>query len=191
MQIPLTPELLEAAYRQGIFPMADGGEIRWYSPDPRGIIDLESFHLPKRLARTIRRGLFEIVINRSFEGVIRACASREETWISEEIIQAYKALHRLGKAHSVEAYAGGALAGGLYGVALGGAFMGESMFTVQRDASKVCLAFLVERLKKRGYFLLDTQFITSHLQGFGAIEIPRPEYMRRLEKALALDCRFD
>jgi len=191
MSISLTPTLLEAAYRQGIFPMADGGSIRWYSPDPRGIINLDSFHLPKRLARTIRQGLFEIVINRNFEEVIRACASREETWISEEIIQAYIALHRLGKAHSVEAYADGALAGGLYGVALGGAFMGESMFTVQRDASKVCLAFLVERLKKRGYLLLDTQFITPHLQTFGAVEISRQEYLRCLEKALALDCRFD
>ncbi len=191
MQISLTPELLEAAYRQGIFPMADGREVRWYSPDPRGIIDFESFHLPKRLARTIRREPFEIVINRNFEAVIRACASRQETWISEEIIRAYLALHRSGKAHSVEAYAEGTLAGGLYGVALGGAFMGESMFTIQRDASKICLSFLVERLKNRGYLLLDTQFITSHLQSFGAVEISRPEYMRRLEKALALDCRFD
>lgn len=191
MPLSLTPQLLEDAYRQGIFPMADEGRIRWYSPDPRGIIDLGSFHLPKRLARTIRQGLFEIVVNRNFEAVIRACASREETWISEEIIQAYMALHRLGKVHSVEAYLEGSLAGGLYGVALGGAFMGESMFTFQRDASKVCLAFLVERLKNRGYFLLDTQFITSHLQNFGAVEIPRQEYMRRLEKALALDCRFD
>lgn len=190
MPISLTPDLLEAAYRQGIFPMADGGRIRWYSPDPRGIIDLESFHLPKRLARTIRQGLFDVVINRNFEAVIRACASREETWINEEIIQAYTALHRLGKAHSVEAYAEGALAGGLYGVALGGAFMGESMFTVQRDASKVCLAFLVEWLKGRGYLLLDTQFITSHLRTFGAAEISRQAYLRRLEEALALDCRF-
>ena len=190
MPVSLTPRLLEIAYRQGIFPMADEDEIRWYSPDPRGIIDLPSFHLPKRLARTIRRGLFEIAINRNFEGVIRACAAREETWINEEIIRSYTALHRLGKAHSVEAYSEGALAGGLYGVALGGAFMGESMFMLKRDASKVCLAFLVERLTARGYLLLDTQFITSHLQRFGAIEIPRAEYLRRLEKALALDCRF-
>lgn len=190
MSVPLTPELLEAAYRQGIFPMADGGRIRWYSPDPRGIIDLESFHLPRRLARTIRQGLFDIAINRNFEAVIRACAGREETWINEEIVRAYTALHRLGKAHSVEAYSEGALAGGLYGVALGGAFMGESMFSVQRDASKVCLAFLVERLKRRGYLLLDTQFITSHLQTFGAVEISRREYLWRLEKALALECHF-
>jgi leucyl/phenylalanyl-tRNA--protein transferase len=191
MPVSLTPELLEMAYRQGIFPMADRGTIRWYSPDPRGIIDLKSFHLPRRLARTIRQGLFEIVINRNFEAVIRACASREETWINEEIVQAYTALHRLGKAHSVEAYSEGLLAGGLYGVALGGAFMGESMFTLRRDASKVCLAFLVERLKDRGYVLLDTQFITSHLQRFGAVEISRHAYLIHLEKALALDCRFD
>ncbi|TAJ99262.1 MAG: leucyl/phenylalanyl-tRNA--protein transferase [Candidatus Manganitrophaceae bacterium] len=190
MPISLTPALLEAAYRQGIFPMADGGEIRWYAPDPRGIIDLPSFHLPRRLGRTIRQGLFEIAIDRDFESVIRACAARKETWINEEIIRAYTALHRLGKAHSVEAYSEGILAGGLYGVALGGAFMGESMFTLQRDASKVCLASLVERLTARGYLLLDTQFITSHLQTFGAIEISRNDYMRRLEKALALECRF-
>lgn len=190
MPVSLTPELLEAAYRQGIFPMADGGRIRWYSPDPRGIIDLESFHLPRRLTRTIRQGLFDISINRNFEAVIRACAGREETWINEEIVHAYTALHRLGKAHSVEAYSEGTLAGGLYGVALGGAFMGESMFTVRRDASKVSLAFLVERLKGRGYLLLDTQFITSHLQTFGAVEISRREYLGRLEKALALDCHF-
>jgi len=190
MLITLTPQLLEAAYRQGIFPMADEGEIRWYSPDPRGIIDLKTFHLPRRLARTIRQGHFEIALNRDFEGVIRACAAREETWINEEIVQAYTALHRLGKAHSVEAYSEGSLVGGLYGVALGGAFMGESMFTLKRDASKVCLAFLVERLIARGYILLDTQFITPHLQTFGAVEIPRKEYLKRLDAALALDTRF-
>lgn len=171
--------------------MADAGEIHWYSPDPRAVIDLQTFHLPKRLSRTLRQGLFEIAVDRDFEGVIRGCAGRKETWIDEEIIAAYTALHRLGKAHSVEAYADGALAGGLYGVALGGAFMGESMFTLKRDASKVCLVFLVERLKERGYLLLDTQFLTPHLQRFGAVEIPRADYLRRLEKALALDCRFD
>ncbi|MBI3803270.1 MAG: leucyl/phenylalanyl-tRNA--protein transferase [Nitrospirae bacterium] len=191
MSLLLTPELLEAAYCRGIFPMADDGEIRWYSPDPRGILDLPTFHLSKRLARTVRQGRFEITVNRNFEGVIRACAGREETWINEEIIEAYTALHRLGKAHSVEAYLEGTLAGGLYGVALGGAFMGESMFTLMRDASKVCLVFLIERLKTRGYTLLDTQFITSHLQRFGAVEIPQKEYLRRLESALRLECRFD
>lgn len=190
MLLSITPLLLETAYRQGIFPMADEGEIRWYSPDPRGIIDLQRFHLPRRLARTIRQGLFEIAVNQDFEKVIRACAAREETWINEEIICAYTALHRLGKAHSVEAYFEGALAGGLYGVALGGAFMGESMFTLKRDAAKVALAFLVERLVTRGYILLDTQFVTSHLQSFGAIEIPREEYLMRLQKALSLECRF-
>ncbi|MFY9270176.1 MAG: leucyl/phenylalanyl-tRNA--protein transferase [Candidatus Manganitrophaceae bacterium] len=191
MSVTLTPELLEAAYRKGIFPMAEeNGEIHWYSPDPRAIFDLERFHLPKRLARTIRQGRFEITVDHDFEGVIRACAGREETWINEEIIAAYTALHHLGKAHSVEARFEGRLAGGLYGVALGGAFMGESMFTLIQDASKICLAFLVERLKERGYLLLDTQFITPHLQTFGAIEIPRKEYLKRLEKALRLSCRF-
>lgn len=172
--------------------MADAeGEISWYSPDPRGIIEIDHFHLPRRLLRTIRQQTFEIVIDRNFEQVIRRCAGRKETWINEEIVLAYRALHLLGKAHSVEAYFEGALAGGLYGVSLGGAFMGESMFTIGRDASKVCLAFLIDRLKERGYTLLDTQFITPHLERFGAVEIPRSDYLRRLEKALGLSCRFD
>jgi leucyl/phenylalanyl-tRNA---protein transferase len=192
MDLQITPDLLESAYRQGIFPMADdGGKINWYSPDPRGIIDLDRFHLPRRLLRTIRQQTYDVVIDRNFEQVIRCCAAREETWINEEIVLAYCALQRLGKAHSVEAYSEGTLAGGLYGVSLGGAFMGESMFTIQRDASKVCLAFLIDRLKERGYVLLDTQFITPHLERFGAVEIPRADYLRRLEKALGLSCRFD
>lgn len=172
--------------------MADReGEINWYSPDPRGVIEIDHFHLPRRLLRTIRRQTFEIMIDRNFEQVIRRCAGREETWINEEIVLAYRALHLLGKAHSVEAYFEGALAGGLYGVGLGGAFMGESMFTIKRDASKVCLAFLIDRLKERGYTLLDTQFITSHLEHFGAVEISRADYLGQLEKALGLSCRFD
>ena len=192
MNFRITPELLEAAYRQGIFPMAESnGEIGWYSPDPRAIIDLDRFHLPRRLLRTIRQQPFEIATDRNFEEVIRRCAGRKETWINEEIVRAYTALHRMGKAHSVEAYVEGTLAGGLYGVSLGGAFMGESMFTINRDASKICLAFLVGRLKERGYILLDTQFITPHLERFGAIEIPHSDYLRRLERALALSCRFD
>ena len=186
------PEILEAAYRQGIFPMADRrGRVRWYSPDPRTIIELDRFHRPRRLARTIRQKKFEIAVNRDFEGVVRGCANRRETWISEGIVNAYTALHNLGKAHSVEAYHDGKLAGGIYGVSLGGAFMGESMFTIVRDASKACLAFLIERLKERGYTLFDVQFTTPHLKRFGAVEIPRPEYLRRLEKALRLTCRFD
>ena len=130
-------------------------------------------------------------MDRDFDGVVRGCADREETWINEEIVAAYSALHRLGKAHSVEAYYEETLAGGIYGVSLGGAFMGESMFTIVRDASKVCLAFLVGRLKERGYLLFDVQFTTPHLKRFGAVEISRREYLRRLEKALVLPCGFD
>jgi leucyl/phenylalanyl-tRNA--protein transferase len=190
--IRITSELLESAYRQGIFPMAEReGEISWYSPDPRAIIEIDRFHLPRRLLRTIRQKTFELAADRNFEQVIRCCAGRAETWINEEIILAYTSLHRAGKAHSVEAYFEGTLAGGLYGVSLGGAFMGESMFTIKRDASKVCLAFLIDRLKARGYTLLDTQFITPHLERFGAKEIPRSDYLEQLEAALVLSCRFD
>jgi len=188
----IPPELLEEAYRQGIFPMADeDGEIHWYSPDPRTVIELDRFYIPRRLAQTIRTKEFELVVDRDFEGVLRGCANRVETWISGEIAAAYTALHRIGKAHSVETYYDGKLAGGIYGVSLGGAFMGESMFTIVRDASKVCLAFLVGRLKERGYALFDVQFTTPHLKRFGAVEIPRGEYLRRLRKALKLTCRFD
>ena len=192
MSQSILPELLEEAYRRGIFPMADeDGMIHWYSPDPRTVIDLDRFHIPRRLTQTIRGEKFEIAVDRDFEGVVRGCANREETWINEEIAAAYTALHRIGKAHSVEAYHEGKLAGGIYGVSLGGAFMGESMFTIVRDASKVCLAFLVGRLKNRGYALFDVQFTTPHLKKFGAVELPRSEYLRRLEKALLLSCRFD
>ena len=168
----------------------DGG-IRWYSPDPRTIIDLDRFHISRRLGRTIRSKKFEIAMDRDFDGVVRGCADREETWINEEIVAAYMRLHHIGKAHSVEAYFEGKLAGGIYGVSLGGAFMGESMFTIVRDASKVCLAFLVGRLKERGYLLFDVQFTTPHLKRFGAVEISRREYLRRLDKALVLPCGFD
>jgi leucyl/phenylalanyl-tRNA--protein transferase len=192
MSQTIPPELLEEAYRQGIFPMADDdGLVHWYSPDPRTIIEPDRFHIPRRLAQTIRAKKFELVVDRDFEGVVRGCAGRKETWINEEIAAAYTALYRIGKAHSVEAYYDGKLAGGIYGVSLGGAFMGESMFTIVRDASKVCLAFLVKRLKERGYTLFDVQFTTPHLKRFGAVEIPRGEYLMRLQKALRLSCRFD
>ena len=192
MKAPLTPDLIVAAYCQGIFPMADeeDGEIGWYSPDPRAIFPLDAFHVPRSLAKTIRRGVFEIRVNTAFEEVIRGCADREETWISEEIVRAYVALHRAGLAHSVEAWQEGALAGGLYGVALGGAFMGESMFTRVRDASKVALVALVERLRARGFVLLDSQMPTEHLARFGQIVIPRAEYLRRLAAALRLERSF-
>lgn len=171
--------------------MADEeGEIGWYSPDPRAIFPLDAFHVPRSLLKTIRKGVFEVKIDTAFEEVMWACADRQETWISEDIVAAYTALHRHGLAHSVEAWQGGELVGGLYGVALGGAFMGESMFSKVPDASKVCLVFLVERLKERGFILLDSQMATTHLQRFGQIEIPRMEYLRRLSKALKLTCQF-
>ncbi len=187
----LTPEVLQMCYRAGAFPMADRyGRIGFYSSDPRSILELDSLHVSRSLARVIRRGTYEVRIDQDFEAVIRACADREETWISAEIVRAYTSLHEAGKAHSVEAYKDGELAGGLYGVALGGAFMGESMFTRMRDASKVCLVYLVERLKERGYVLLDCQIHNDHLASLGAIEIPESEYLRRLEEALRLQRTF-
>ena len=189
----LDPALLVRAYREGIFPMAvEGGEIAWFSPDPRGVIPLEGFHLPARLARVIRSGRFETVIDRDFEGVMRACALRpgEGTWISEEIVQSYLTLHRLGIAHSVEVWREDRLVGGLYGVHLGGGFFGESMFHRETDASKVALAALVDRLTRRGFRLLDVQWLTPHLAQFGAVEIPRRQYLEKLRQALEVECAF-
>ena len=190
-------ELLVSAYTSGWFPMAvDDGEIRWYSPDPRGIIPLESFHVPSRLGRVIRAGTFQIELNRAFDAVIRACAETDRldddpgTWIDREIIDSYVELHRLGFAHSVEAWQDGRLVGGLYGVALGGAFFGESMFHSKTDASKVALAALVEHLRARGFLLLDVQWVTPHLEQFGAVEIPRPTYLEMLEEAIAIRTAF-
>lgn len=192
----LPVDLLVSAYASGWFPMAVGsGEIRWFSPDPRGIIPLDAFHAPRRLTRVIRRGTFTIKIDRSFEDVIRACAVADRddeggTWIDREIVESYCALHEAGYAHSVEAWLDGKLAGGLYGVALGGAFFGESMFHHVTDASKVALAALVDRLSARGFTLLDTQWTTGHLEQFGAIEIPRTRYLALLAAALKLDRSF-
>ncbi|MBV8814077.1 MAG: leucyl/phenylalanyl-tRNA--protein transferase [Verrucomicrobia bacterium] len=183
--------LLLEAYRSGIFPMAlENAEIAWFSPDPRGIIPLDAFHLPHGLRRILKKSVFELKIDTAFEEVIRACAEREETWISEQIIQSYLNLHDLGYAHSIEAWSDGELAGGLYGVSLQGAFFGESMFHRKTDASKVALAGLVGRLQRRGFALLDTQYITPHLRTFGAVEISRRQYLRLLNQALALRCRF-
>ena len=171
--------------------MADRyGRVEFYRSDPRSVLELDSLRVTKSLGRVIRKGTYDVWINRDFEGVIRACSRRPETWISEEIIRGFVALHETGKAHSVEAYHGGELAGGLYGVALGGAFMGESMFTHMRDASKVCFVYLVERLKERGYVLLDCQIQNDHLASLGAVEIPEREYLARLEEALKLDPGF-
>lgn len=188
--------LLVAAYASGWFPMASEGEIRWYSPDPRGILPLDAVHVPRRLARVVRSGRFRIEVDRAFVEVMRACAADERdredpgTWIDDEIIASYTALHDAGIAHSVEAWVDDRLVGGLYGVALRGAFFGESMFHHETDASKVALVALVERLRSRGYTLLDTQWVTPHLEQFGAVEIPRDDYLRRLERSLTLDCKF-
>ena len=168
----------------------ENGEIAWFSPDPRGIIPLDAFHLPHGLRRILKKSVFELKIDTAFEEVVRACAEREETWISEQIIQSYLNLHDLGYAHSIEAWSDGELAGGLYGVSLQGAFFGESMFHRKTDASKVALAGLVGRLQRRGFALLDTQYITPHLRTFGAVEISRRQYLRLLNQALALRCRF-
>jgi leucyl/phenylalanyl-tRNA---protein transferase len=168
----------------------DNGEIGWFSPDPRGILPLDAFHVPHGLQRALKKSNFEIRLNTAFEEVIRACGKRAETWINEEIIGSYVNLYRLGFAHSVEAWMDEKLVGGLYGVSIYGAFFGESMFHTVANASKVALVELVDRLNKRGYGLLDTQYVTDHLRRFGAVEITRSKYMRLLKQALALDCKF-
>jgi leucyl/phenylalanyl-tRNA---protein transferase len=187
----LTTEILEVCYRAGAFPMADPyGRIEFYRSDPRSVLEFEDLHVSRSLRRVIRKGTYEVRVDGDFEGVVWACADREETWINAEIVEAYVEFHHAGKAHSVEAYADGELAGGLYGVSLGGAFMGESMFARMRDASKVCFVYLVERLRERGYELLDCQIQNPHLASFGAVEIPEREYLRRLDHALNLDRSF-
>ena len=188
---PLTPALLLSAYAQGIFPMDVDGVIQWFSPDPRAVIDLDGFRVSRSLRQAVRSGRFDVQVDRAFEQVMRACADRPEgTWISEEIIAGYTRLHEFGFAHSVEAYRDGELVGGLYGVAVCGAFFGESMFHRATDASKVALVHLVERLRTGGYRLLDVQFVTPHLRRFGTEEIPRHEYLERLAAALAVQGRF-
>ena len=172
--------------------MADrSGRIRWYTPDPRAILEYENLHVSRSLRSTIRKGIYEICTDTAFEAVIRCCADREETWINEAFIRAYTQLHNAGFAHSVEAWKDGKLVGGLYGVALGGAFMGESMFSSTTDASKVCLVALVKHLRARGFVLHDTQFWTPHLASLGVTEISRRTYERILSEALRLECRWD
>ncbi len=166
------------------------GEIGWYSPDPRAIFDLGKFRVSRSLRQTVKKGTYEIRINQGFEKVMKGCSGRSETWISEEIIRSYIRLHELGFAHSVESWKNGVLAGGLYGVAIGGAFFGESMFSLARDASKVALVALVQRLNERGYALLDTQYTTPHLTQFGVTEISRERYLEKLQRAVALTCSF-
>lgn len=183
----LTPNQVLHGYSMGIFPMADpedDNSIGWYEPKMRGIIPLDGFKVSKNLAKLIRQGKFEVTVNQSFEAVMEACAEREDTWISEEIIYVYSKLYETGWAYSFETRLDGELVGGLYGVAMGKAFFGESMFHKVTDASKVALVYLVAWMKDNGYLLLDTQFITDHLKQFGAIEIPQNEYMKLLAKAL-------
>jgi leucyl/phenylalanyl-tRNA--protein transferase len=169
----------------------EDGEIGWFSPDPRGVLPLDRFRVSRRLERLVRQQRFEITVDRRFEAVMRACADRPDgTWISETIIESYLALHRLGLAHSVEAWEEERLAGGLYGVHLGGAFFGESMFHRVADASKVVLVALVDRLVRRGFSLLDVQWVTPHLERFGAVEVSRDAYLAQLERALELDRAF-
>jgi leucyl/phenylalanyl-tRNA--protein transferase len=188
----LSPRRLLQAYRRGIFPWYDEDyPVCWWSPDPRAILELDGFHVSRRLRRTMRSGRFSIAINQAFGDVIRGCADRTEgTWIIPDMIAAYEKLHDLGWAHSVEVYRDGKLAGGLYGVAVGGLFAGESMFSRQTDASKAALAFTVNRLRERGFQLFDIQMLTEHTARLGATEIPRAEYLDRLRQALAAPASF-
>ena len=193
----LTPEIVLQAYMGGIFPMAEhrnDPRLYWVDPEMRGIIPLDAFHVPRRLARRVRNWQGPVVVDQSFEEIIRACAgpgpNRWSTWINDEIVSLFTELHEMGFAHSVECWDDDRLVGGLYGVAIGGAFFGESMFSTVTDASKVALVHLVARLHEGGYRLLDVQFVTSHLARFGAVEIPRSNYQRLLTDALSVDGAF-
>lgn len=189
----LTAEMLLSGYARGIFPMAqsrDDPELLWFEPHARGIVPLRGFHVSRSLARTIRRGGFEIRVDTAFRAVIEACAAREETWINGPLFTLYDALFAIGHAHSLEVWQGGALVGGVFGVTLGGAFFGESMFSRVPDASKVALTYTVDRLQQTGFVLFDTQYLTPHLASLGGVEIPRLEYRRRLAAALPLAADF-
>ena len=189
----LTPGLLLQAYAAGIFPMSehrDDPDVFWVDPRRRGVLPLDGFHISRSLARRMRRGGYAVTLNTDFAGVLDACADREDTWINAEIRRLYLDLHARGHAHALEIRQDDVLAGGVYGVALGGAFFGESMFSRRTDASKIALAYLVSRLRYGGFQLLDTQFVSDHLITLGAIEIPRAEYHRRLERALNWDADF-
>ena len=186
----IPPETLLDFYRRGLFPMAMDGELQLFSPDPRGVIPLEEFHVPHGSRKTLRDPAWKVSLNEAFEEVVLGCAEREETWIDETIFLTYANLHHLGHAHSVEVWRDGALAGGLYGLAIGAAFFGESMFSRVPGASKVALAFLVDHLRDRGYTLLDTQWVTPHLEKFGAREIPRDEYLEKLTRAVSREDLF-
>jgi leucyl/phenylalanyl-tRNA--protein transferase len=188
----VTPESLEEGYRQGIFPMGHEGEraFTWHEPNPRGIIPLDAFHVPSSLRRTIRRGGFAISVDRAFGEVVRQCAARPGVWLTPKLIAVYEEMHRRGQAHSLEVWVGGALAGGIFGVHLGGAFFAESKFHRVTDMSKVALVTLLERLRDAGFALFDVQYWTPHLAQFGAIEVSTGEYRRLLQQALALKTPF-
>lgn len=195
--IEITPQVLLKAYACGIFPMAESADdnaLYWIEPEQRGILPLDAIHVPKRLSRTIRQGRFEIRTDSDFDGVINGCAGarpeRRSTWINDRIRTLYGELFNLGHCHTVEAWREGRLVGGLYGVHLGGAFFGESMFSHERDASKTALVYLAARLKFGGFLLLDTQFVTNHLTRFGATEVTRDAFQRLLEEALAVSADF-
>ncbi|MFO8127373.1 leucyl/phenylalanyl-tRNA--protein transferase [Yoonia sp.] len=190
----LTPDLLLQAYQVGLFPMSEGRydpEVFWVDPRKRGIIALTGFRISRSLARTLRRGRFAVTYDTAFEDVVRGCADRDETWINDTIFDLYCTLHKSGFAHSIEVWEHGQLVGGVYGVTIGAAFFGESMFSRATDASKVALAYLVDRLRLGGFHLFDTQFITPHLARLGAVEISRDQYRAILAEALALNASFD
>lgn len=190
----LTPDLLLQAYRIGVFPMSEGRddpEIFWVDPRMRGIIPLDGFRISRSLARTMRRGHFTVTVDTAFEQVMRGCADRDETWINDTIYDLYGALYRRGDAHSVEVWQDDTLVGGVYGVTVGAAFFGESMFSKATDASKVALAYLIERLQTGGFSLFDTQFLTPHLKTLGAVEIPRMVFHKRLANAIAAPASFN
>jgi leucyl/phenylalanyl-tRNA---protein transferase len=189
----ITPDLLLHAYSVGVFPMSEGGaqdEIFWVDPEQRGIIPLDKFHISHSLAKRMRKGGFSVAVNTDFMGVLEACADRPETWINKEIFNLYMDLHHQGHAHSLEVWADGRLIGGVYGVAIGAAFFGESMFSRQKDGSKIALAYLVERLQTGGFTLFDTQFLTDHLASMGAVEISRNKYHALLDIALNRQADF-
>ena len=197
MRVTITPDILLRAYAVGVFPMSEGADdpgLFWVDPDQRGVLPLDSFHIPRKLRRVVRKGQFEVRVDHDFGGTVRACAeptpARPESWINPEIERLYSELHARGHGHSVECWQDNKLVGGLYGVSLGGAFFGESMFSRVEDASKVALVHLVARLIAGGFRLLDTQFVTDHLQRFGATEIPRQEYRRLLGQAIKLPSQF-
>ena len=190
---PLTPELLLEAYAAGIFPMAENRNdpaIFWVDPQARGVLPLDGFHVSRSLARRLRRDEYRATFDSAFTAVLDGCADRKETWINPTIRRLCLTLYRIGHAHSVEVWSEGALVGGVYGISLGGAFFGESMFSRKPDASKVALAYLVDRLRAGGFVLFDTQFITAHLASLGAEEIPREDYRARLAQALAVEATF-